>query len=61
MAGGGGWAAAAPHEPCLLQLTLMQYQLADDIPSPLPFRLFPTVDQDPTGRRVGGGGGGALP
>ncbi|XP_052631011.1 AP-4 complex subunit mu-1 isoform X2 [Harpia harpyja] len=32
------------------ELTLMQYQLADDIPSPLPFRLFPTVDQDPTGR-----------
>ncbi|XP_072704743.1 AP-4 complex subunit mu-1 isoform X2 [Ciconia boyciana] len=27
-----------------------EYQLADDIPSPLPFRLFPTVDQDPTGR-----------
>ncbi|NXL54669.1 AP4M1 protein, partial [Podilymbus podiceps] len=25
------------------ELTLMQYQLADDIPSPLPFRLFPTV------------------
>lgn len=32
------------------ELTLMQYQLADDIPSPLPFRLFPTVDRDPTGR-----------
>jgi len=48
--GGGDGAAAAPPEPCLPQLTLMQYQLADDIPSPLPFRLFPTVDQDPTGR-----------
>ncbi|XP_054028981.1 AP-4 complex subunit mu-1 isoform X3 [Dryobates pubescens] len=32
------------------ELTLMQYQLADDTPTPLPFRLFPTVDQDPTGR-----------
>ncbi|NWH43275.1 AP4M1 protein, partial [Fregata magnificens] len=32
------------------ELTVMQYQLVDDIPSPLPFRLFPTVDQDPTGR-----------
>ncbi|KAM6307034.1 LOW QUALITY PROTEIN: AP-4 complex subunit mu-1, partial [Podargus strigoides] len=31
------------------EMTLMQYQLTDDIPSPLPFRLFPTVDQDPTG------------
>ncbi|NWJ00632.1 AP4M1 protein, partial [Crypturellus undulatus] len=32
------------------ELTLMRYQLADDLPSPLPFRLFPTVDRDPTGR-----------
>ncbi|XP_068780097.1 AP-4 complex subunit mu-1 isoform X2 [Struthio camelus] len=32
------------------ELTLMQYQLADDIPAPLPFRLFPTVDRDAAGR-----------
>ncbi|NXJ58463.1 AP4M1 protein, partial [Spizaetus tyrannus] len=33
------------------ELTLMQYQLADDIPSPLPFRLFPTVPRGPGGPR----------
>ncbi|NXW25722.1 AP4M1 protein, partial [Circaetus pectoralis] len=33
------------------ELTLMQYQLADDIPSPLPFRLFPTVPRGPGGLR----------
>ncbi|KAM6289211.1 LOW QUALITY PROTEIN: AP-4 complex subunit mu-1 [Aegotheles albertisi] len=32
------------------EVTLMQYQVADDVPSPLPFRLFPTVEQDPGGR-----------
>ncbi|XP_059573857.1 AP-4 complex subunit mu-1 isoform X2 [Alligator mississippiensis] len=32
------------------ELTLMQYQLSDDLPSTLPFHLFPTVDRDPTGR-----------
>ncbi|XP_069738552.1 AP-4 complex subunit mu-1 [Phaenicophaeus curvirostris] len=32
------------------ELTLMRYALADDVPTPLPFRLFPSVDLDPTGR-----------
>ncbi|KAJ6655547.1 hypothetical protein lerEdw1_005018 [Lerista edwardsae] len=32
------------------ELSLMQYQLADDIPTPLPFHLFPTVTHDPAGR-----------
>ncbi|XP_015263911.1 PREDICTED: AP-4 complex subunit mu-1-like [Gekko japonicus] len=31
------------------ELTLMQYQLADDIPSALPFHLFPTVSHDDSG------------
>lgn len=30
--------------------TVMQYQLADDLPSALPFRLFPTVERDSGGR-----------
>lgn len=47
---GGGVCSSPSLSPIAPQLTLMQYQLADDIPSPLPFRLFPTVDQDPTGR-----------
>ncbi|XP_054662766.1 AP-4 complex subunit mu-1 [Grus americana] len=56
------------------ELTLMQYQLADDIPAPLPFRLFPSVEQDPPRGRLrlylklrcdlppkgAGGGGQAL-
>lgn len=33
------------------QLTVMRYQLSDDLPSPLPFRLFPSVQWDrSTGR-----------
>ncbi|XP_061439797.1 AP-4 complex subunit mu-1 isoform X2 [Rhineura floridana] len=32
------------------ELTLMQYQLADDIPAALPFHLFPTISHDPCGR-----------
>nr|XP_056700574.1 AP-4 complex subunit mu-1 [Euleptes europaea] len=32
------------------ELTLMQYQLADDIPSALPFHLFPTINRDASGR-----------
>ncbi|XP_067835770.1 AP-4 complex subunit mu-1, partial [Heptranchias perlo] len=28
------------------EMTLMQYQLSDDLPALLPFRLFPTVDKD---------------
>ncbi|XP_067412738.1 AP-4 complex subunit mu-1 isoform X2 [Emydura macquarii macquarii] len=32
------------------ELPVMQYQLADDIPSALPFHLFPTVQRDPSGR-----------
>ncbi|KAM8794233.1 AP-4 complex subunit mu-1 [Eudromia elegans] len=32
------------------EVTLMRYQLGDTLPAPLPFRLFPSVDRDPTGR-----------
>ncbi|KAF6123043.1 adaptor related protein complex 4 subunit mu 1 [Phyllostomus discolor] len=33
------------------ELTVMRYQLSDDLPSPLPFRLFPSVQWDrSTGR-----------
>uniref|UniRef100_A0A8C8RPU1 MHD domain-containing protein n=1 Tax=Pelusios castaneus TaxID=367368 RepID=A0A8C8RPU1_9SAUR len=32
------------------ELLVMQYQLSDDIPSALPFHLFPTVQRDPAGR-----------
>nr|XP_028591584.1 AP-4 complex subunit mu-1 isoform X3 [Podarcis muralis] len=32
------------------ELTLMQYQLADDTPAALPFHLFPTINHDPSGR-----------
>ncbi|XP_053250813.1 AP-4 complex subunit mu-1 isoform X2 [Podarcis raffonei] len=32
------------------ELTLMQYQLADDTPAALPFHLFPTLNHDPSGR-----------
>ncbi|XP_025031162.1 AP-4 complex subunit mu-1 isoform X4 [Python bivittatus] len=32
------------------ELTLMQYQLADDIPAALPFHLFPTIRHDSCGR-----------
>uniref|UniRef100_A0ABM5G4Q0 AP-4 complex subunit mu-1 isoform X2 n=1 Tax=Pogona vitticeps TaxID=103695 RepID=A0ABM5G4Q0_9SAUR len=32
------------------ELTLMQYQVADDIPAALPFHLFPTISHDPSGR-----------
>uniref|UniRef100_A0AAX7VTS2 AP-4 complex subunit mu-1 n=1 Tax=Astatotilapia calliptera TaxID=8154 RepID=A0AAX7VTS2_ASTCA len=30
--------------------TVMQYQLSDDLPSALPFRLFPTIERDNGGR-----------
>lgn len=32
------------------QVTLMRYQLAEDVPVPLPFRLLPSVEWDPAGR-----------
>ncbi|XP_039355921.1 AP-4 complex subunit mu-1 isoform X3 [Mauremys reevesii] len=32
------------------ELPVMQYQLSDDLPSALPFHLFPTLERDPTGR-----------
>ncbi|XP_034280023.1 AP-4 complex subunit mu-1 isoform X1 [Pantherophis guttatus] len=32
------------------ELTLMQYQLADDIPAALPFHLFPTIKHSSCGR-----------
>ncbi|XP_023804344.1 AP-4 complex subunit mu-1, partial [Cyanistes caeruleus] len=32
------------------EMTLMQYQVQDEIPAPLPFRLFPTVEEEPGGR-----------
>lgn len=32
--------------PLWSQLTVMRYQLSDDLPSPLPFRLFPSVQWD---------------
>ncbi|XP_053099792.1 AP-4 complex subunit mu-1 isoform X2 [Hemicordylus capensis] len=36
--------------PCQGELALMQYQLSDDLPTALPFHLFPTITQDPPGR-----------
>ncbi|XP_058482535.1 AP-4 complex subunit mu-1 isoform X2 [Solea solea] len=30
--------------------TVMQYQLSDDLPTPPPFRLFPTIERDNGGR-----------
>uniref|UniRef100_A0A3B3DK82 AP-4 complex subunit mu-1 n=1 Tax=Oryzias melastigma TaxID=30732 RepID=A0A3B3DK82_ORYME len=35
----------------LLQ-TVMQYQLTDDLPTAPPFRLFPTIERDGTGRLI---------
>ncbi|XP_030826460.1 AP-4 complex subunit mu-1 isoform X2 [Camarhynchus parvulus] len=32
------------------EMTLMQYQVMDELPAPLPFRLFPSLDTEPTGR-----------
>ncbi|XP_077192318.1 AP-4 complex subunit mu-1 [Paroedura picta] len=32
------------------ELTLMQYQLADDVPSALPFHLFPTINHNASDR-----------
>ncbi|XP_066479890.1 AP-4 complex subunit mu-1 [Tiliqua scincoides] len=32
------------------ELSLMHYQLADNIPTALPFHLFPTITHDPRGR-----------
>ncbi|XP_042749020.1 AP-4 complex subunit mu-1 isoform X2 [Lagopus leucura] len=32
------------------EVTLMRYQLAEDVPVPLPFRLLPSVEWDPVGR-----------
>ncbi|NWT62552.1 AP4M1 protein, partial [Erythrocercus mccallii] len=32
------------------EMTLMQYQVMDEIPAPLPFRLFPSVEKEPGGR-----------
>ena len=39
-----------PSLPLLLQQTVMQYQLSDDLPSAPPFRLFPTIERDTGGR-----------
>uniref|UniRef100_A0A8C8YBT9 AP-4 complex subunit mu-1 n=1 Tax=Prolemur simus TaxID=1328070 RepID=A0A8C8YBT9_PROSS len=33
-------------QPAQGELTVMRYQLSDDLPSPLPFRLFPSVQWD---------------
>uniref|UniRef100_A0A7N4P8W6 AP-4 complex subunit mu-1 n=1 Tax=Sarcophilus harrisii TaxID=9305 RepID=A0A7N4P8W6_SARHA len=33
-------------QPSQGELTIMRYQLSDDLPSPLPFRLFPSVQWD---------------
>ncbi|XP_071275194.1 AP-4 complex subunit mu-1 isoform X2 [Agelaius tricolor] len=30
------------------EMTLMQYQVMDELPTPLPFRLFPSVDTEPS-------------
>ncbi|XP_004076707.1 AP-4 complex subunit mu-1 [Oryzias latipes] len=32
--------------------TVMQYQLTDDLPTAPPFRLFPTIERDGTGRLI---------
>ncbi|XP_074387556.1 LOW QUALITY PROTEIN: AP-4 complex subunit mu-1, partial [Zonotrichia albicollis] len=32
------------------EMTLMQYQVMDELPAPLPFRLFPSLDTDGSGR-----------
>ncbi|XP_057244367.1 AP-4 complex subunit mu-1, partial [Malurus melanocephalus] len=32
------------------EMTLMQYQVMDEIPTPLPFRLFPSLECETTGR-----------
>ncbi|XP_071275197.1 AP-4 complex subunit mu-1 isoform X5 [Agelaius tricolor] len=32
------------------EMTLMQYQVMDELPTPLPFRLFPSVDTEPSAR-----------
>ncbi|XP_053824556.1 AP-4 complex subunit mu-1 isoform X2 [Vidua chalybeata] len=32
------------------EMTLMQYQVEDELPTPLPFRLFPSADAQPGGR-----------
>ncbi|XP_033928132.1 AP-4 complex subunit mu-1 isoform X1 [Melopsittacus undulatus] len=32
------------------EVTLMRYQLLDDVPTPLPFRLYPHMEWDPMGR-----------
>ncbi|XP_041034645.1 AP-4 complex subunit mu-1 isoform X1 [Carcharodon carcharias] len=34
------------------ELTLMQYSLSDDLPTSLPFRLFPTVEKDTNSNRL---------
>uniref|UniRef100_V9KXK0 AP-4 complex subunit mu-1-like protein n=1 Tax=Callorhinchus milii TaxID=7868 RepID=V9KXK0_CALMI len=34
------------------ELTIMQYQLSDDLPSSLPFRLFPTLEKDSNSKLV---------
>ncbi|XP_007907101.2 AP-4 complex subunit mu-1 [Callorhinchus milii] len=34
------------------ELTIMQYQLSDDLPSSLPFRLFPTLEKDANSKLV---------
>uniref|UniRef100_A0A4W3HZZ4 MHD domain-containing protein n=1 Tax=Callorhinchus milii TaxID=7868 RepID=A0A4W3HZZ4_CALMI len=38
--------------PMLGELTIMQYQLSDDLPSSLPFRLFPTLEKDANSKLV---------
>ncbi|KAK1135377.1 hypothetical protein AOXY_G38095, partial [Acipenser oxyrinchus oxyrinchus] len=37
--------------------TVMQYQLSDELPSPPPFRLFHSLEREPSGRQENGGTG----
>ncbi|XP_030921559.1 AP-4 complex subunit mu-1, partial [Geospiza fortis] len=45
----GGAATRPLPPPRGDQMTLMQYQVMDELPAPLPFRLFPSLDTEPTG------------
>ncbi|ETE60104.1 AP-4 complex subunit mu-1, partial [Ophiophagus hannah] len=47
-----GYGTAVRVDECSFHssLTLMQYQLADDIPAALPFHLFPTIRHSSCGR-----------
>lgn len=45
-----GFISPLPHLHLMLQQTVMQYQLSDNLPSVPPFRLFPTIERDNGGR-----------